>query len=168
MNRFRFSLLLASVIISLCASCKYSFTGISIPLSVQTFYVAPFDIQAPNAEPNLSQTFSDALRDKIQTESRLTQSEENPHVEFKGIISRYEISSVAPQPGELTAFNRLNVTVNVEYINIKEEEQSWKQNFSYFSDFESTDNFLDVQDQLIETINEQLVEDIFNKAFTNW
>ncbi len=150
------------------SSCKYSFTGISIPDNVKTFYVAPFEVEAPNAEPILSQTFSDALRDKIQTESRLNQSQTDPHCEFKGIISRYQVSSVAPKPGELTAFNRLDVTVSVEFINHKDESQSWKQTFPYFSDFASDENFLDIQDGLIETINEQLVEDIFNKAFTNW
>ncbi|MFT5764518.1 MAG: hypothetical protein ACI8X3_001949, partial [Saprospiraceae bacterium] len=69
---------------------------------------------------------------------------------------------------ELTAFNRLDVTVNVEFINNKDETQNWVQPFSYFSDFESDQNFLTVQDGLVETINNQLVEDIFNKAFTNW
>lgn len=150
------------------SSCKYSFTGISIPDNVKTFYVSPFDVEAPNAEPTISQTFSDALRDKIQIESRLNQSEVDPHCEFKGVITQFEVSSVAPQPGELTAFNRLDITVNVEFINHKDDTQSWKQSFPYFSDFASDVIFLDVQDDLIETINEQLVEDIFNKAFTNW
>ena len=149
-------------------SCKYSFTGISIPESVRTFYVTAFEISVPNAEPTLSQTFSDALRDKVQTQSRLTQSETDPHCEFKGAITRYQVSSVAPQPGELTAFNRLDVSVSVDFINHKDETQNWKQTFSYFSDFSSDQNFLSVQDGLIETINDQLVEDIFNKAFTNW
>ncbi len=150
------------------SACKYSFTGISIPPEVRTFYVAPFEVEALNAEPVLSQTFSDALRDKIQTESRLTQSQTDPHCEFKGVITRFDINSVAPQPGETVAFNRLDVTVNVEFINHRDESQSWKNNFSYFSDFPSEQNFLDLQDELITTINDQLVEDIFNKAFTNW
>lgn len=156
------------LLVSSFQSCKYSFTGISIPPEVRTFYVAPFVVEALNAEPVLSQTFSDALRDKIQTESRLTQNQTDPHCEFKGIITRYDINSVAPQPGETVAFNRLDVTVNVEFINNKDEEQSWKKNFSYFSDFPADQSFLTVQDDLITTINDQLVEDIFNKAFTNW
>jgi lipopolysaccharide assembly LptE-like protein len=165
--RFIFLLTCFSLVIG-NSSCKYSFTGIGIPADVRTFYVSPFEVTAANAEPILSQTFSDALRDKIQTESRLTQSETDPHCEFKGSITRYQVSSVAPQPGELTAFNRLDVTVNVDFINNKDETQSWKQSFSYFSDFSSDQNFLSIQDGLIETINNQLVEDIFNKAFTNW
>ncbi len=168
--KFQFFILyiLSSFAVLNLSACKYSFTGISIPDSVRTFYVAPFELNAPNAEPVLSQTFSDALRDKIQTESRLSQSETDPHCEFMGIISRFQISSVAPKPGELTAFNRLDISVSVEFINHKDDSQSWKHSFSYFSDFASDQNFLTIQDELIETINEQLVEDIFNKAFTNW
>jgi len=153
---------------------KQSMQIFNIRFSIYTFLclfligTSAFEVEALNAEPILSQTFSDALRDKIQTESRLNQSLVDPHCEFKGTIARYEVNSVAPQPGELTAFNRLDVTVSVEFINHKDETQSWKQTFPYFSDFASDENFLDIQDALIETINEQLVEDIFNKAFTNW
>lgn len=149
-------------------SCKYSFTGISIPQDVRTFYVAPYQLNTPNADPNLSQVFSDALRDKILRESRLNLTETDPDCEFSGVLTRYAISPVAPEPGEVTAFNRLDVTVNVEFINTKDEEQSFKKNFSYFAEFGSDQDFLAIQDDLVETVNEQLVEDIFNAAFTNW
>ncbi len=149
-------------------ACKYSFTGISIPPDVRTFYVAPYTIQTPNADPNLSQTFSDALRDKILRESRLSLSDTDPDCEFNGIITRYSISPVAPEPGEITAFNRLDVTVNMEFINSKDEAQSFEKNFSYFAEFGTDQDFLSIQDDLVETVNEQLVEDIFNAAFTNW
>jgi hypothetical protein len=149
-------------------SCRYSFTGISIPQDVRTFYVAPYQLQTPNADPNLSQTFSDALRDKILRESRLNLTDTDPDCEFIGLITRYSISPVAPEPGEVTAFNRLDVTVNMEFINSKDEEQSFKKNFSYFAEFGTSQDFLSIQDDLVETVNEQLVEDIFNAAFTNW
>ena len=39
---------------------------------------------------------------------------------------------------------------------------------SFFSDFESSQNLADVQDELIEAIFEQITEDIFNRAFSDW
>ncbi len=146
----------------------YSFKGTSISPDVNTFYVAPFDNIAPDAPPTLPITFSEALREKILNESRLIFDDEQPDVEFIGTITTWRVSSEAPQPGELVAFNRLTIGVRVEYINHRNEAENWKSNFSYFADYSADQNLLDVQDQLIEAINEELVNQIFNKAFTNW
>ncbi len=158
---------LVLLVLILYSGC-YSFKGTSISPDVKTFYVAPFDNNAPDAPPTLSIEFSEALREKILNESRLVLDDENPDVEFVGAITTWRVSSEAPKPGELVAFNRLTIGVRVEYINHRNEEENWKSNFSYFADFDANQNLLDVQDQLIEAINEELVNQIFNKAFTNW
>lgn len=149
-------------------SACYSFKGTSISPDIQTFYVAPFDNRAPDAPPTLPVDFSEALRLKILNESRLTFNDENPDVEFTGAIITWRVSSEAPKPGELVAFNRLTIGVQVSYINHHDEQENWKSNFTYFADYDVTQNLLDVQDQLIEVISEELVNQIFNKAFTNW
>ena len=163
-SALRIPLLLSLFLLSGC----YSFKGTSISPDVKTFYVAPFDNNAPDAPPTLPIEFSEALRAKILNESRLVLDEENPDVEFVGAITTWRVSSEAPKPGELVAFNRLTIGVRVEYINHRNEEENWKSNFAYFADYDATQNLLDVQDQLIEAINEELVNQIFNKAFTNW
>jgi len=162
---------LAAVLMTLLSGC-YSFRGISIDPSINTFYVANFEEQAPNAIQLLGQTFAEALRDKIRNESRLIYNDTDPDIEFKGTITTYRVTSEAPEPGETTSFNRLTVGVRVEYTNNQldedEEGQNWTSSFSFFQDFPSTTNILDVQQELLDAIIEQLVEDIFNRAFTNW
>ena len=37
-----------------------------------------------------------------------------------------------------------------------------------FSDFGSSVNLIDVQDDLIDAIQEEMIEKIFNKAFNDW
>jgi len=163
------NVLFAGLAVLLFSGC-YSFRGISIDPSINTFYVANFEEQAPNAIQLLGQTFAEALRDKIRTESRLLYNDTEPDIEFKGAITTYRVTSEAPEPGETTAFNRLTVGVRVEFINNQsdDEEDNWSSNFSYFQDFPSTQNILNVQQQLLDAIIEQMVEDIFNRAFTNW
>jgi len=146
----------------------YKFQGTSIPPEVETFFVERFDVRASNAIPTLGQTLAEALKDKIRAESRLTQTDTDPHIEFKGVVSDYRITAEAPQAGETTAFNRLSVTVAIEYIYNLDEEKGWKQNFTFFSDFASDDNLIDVQDQLLDDINNQMIEKVFNQAFNNW
>ena len=116
---------------------------------------------------NLEVQFAEALRDKVRLESRLKYDENDPNVEFSGAIQDFRVSSEAPLPGETSAFNRLTISVQINYRN-NVEDKEWQRSFSFFSNFPAEQDILSVQDQLITTINRQLVEDIFNAAFTDW
>ncbi len=168
MKYYAFFLLLFTL--QSCIPGLYKFNETSIDPNISTFYVNRFELRAPNAPPNLANTVQQALNQKIRQESRLDENQVNPDIEFSAVINTYRVSSEAPQAGELTAFNRLTIALQVEYTDnlSQDEKKNWKQNFSRFADFDATQNLLDVQDELIEVINEQLMEDIFNKAFTDW
>ena len=146
----------------------YSFRGISIPQEVRTFYIDEFENRAPNSPIDLGQILSEKLKEKVIRESRLTFNDENPDIEFVGTISRFYVSAQAPQPEETIAFNRLEISASITYQSNLDENNNWQSNFSFYQDYERDQNLLDIQDQLIEAINEQIVEDIFNRAFTNW
>jgi hypothetical protein len=146
----------------------YSFKGISIPPTIDTFFVENFENRANNAPATIDQTFSEALRTKIRNESRLSLIDQNPDIVFQGTISSYRVTSEAPQEGNTIAFNKLTINVQVEYINKSDEDENWQRSFSFFQDFESNADFASIQDELIESIFDQITEDIFNAAFTNW
>lgn len=148
-------------------SC-YTFTGISIPDEANTFSIEEFENRAFNAPPNIANTFSESLKDKIRNESKLTYAVSNGDIQFKGSVISFDVSSVAPTAGEVSAFSRLTITVSAEYDSMVEEDVGWKQNFSFFQDYGNEENLLDIQDGLITAIYDQILEDIFNKAFTNW
>ena len=167
-NKFLIILIFVGFSISFSSCFFYSFKGTSIPAEVDTYFVERFDVRASNAIPTLGQTLSEALKDKIRSESNLKQTETDPHIEFKGVVTDFYVSSEAPQAGETTAFNRLTITLSVEYIYTQDEEKNWKENFRSFSDFGSNVNLIDVQDELIDAIQEEMIEKIFNKAFNDW
>lgn len=146
----------------------YSFKGISIPPSINTFYVENFENRASNAPGTIDQVFSEALRTKIRNESKLTLVDQDPDIVFQGNISAYRITSEAPQEGNTISFNKLTINVQVEYINKANEKENWERGFSFFQDFASNADFTSIQDELIETIFNQITEDIFNASFTNW
>jgi hypothetical protein len=160
-----FIVLLAS---SLFIAGCYSLSGISIDPDVNTYYIEPFKNNARNVVPSLAPILTEDLKEKIRTESRLLYIEREPDIEFKGTVVDYRVTSEAPQAGELTAINRLTIVTAIEYINNKNEDKGWKQNFSFFFDFPSSTDLSSVQDEAIEAISDQLMEDIFNKAFTDW
>ncbi len=146
----------------------YSFQGISIPPDVNTFYIELFENQAPGAVPTLPRDFTERLKDKIRTESRLKYNDEDPDVEFTGAITEFRVSAEAPKADEQIGFNKLTIGVQVSFVNNKDEKANWKQQFSFEDFFGANDNLLDVQESLIENINKELVDRVFNRAFTNW
>ena len=160
--------LLMLIFISLLTGCTLSLKSSSIPPEVQTYYVGNFKLTALNAPATITQTFAESLKDKISKESRLKYTDTDPHIEFNGTVQGFNVSSVAPQPGETTAFNRLTINLSVEYTNNLDPKDQWTKSFSHFEDFPSDVNLLQVQDELITVIFNQILEDIFNQAFNNW
>jgi Lipopolysaccharide-assembly len=151
------------------ASC-YSFKGISIDPETKTFSVALFSNNAAAAPPTLAQSFTERLKDKIRNNTRLNLvNSENANLQYVGQITGYDVTAIAPQPGQTSAFNQLRISINVELTDTKNEKGSWKQVFTFQADFPGTAQLLTVQDQLIKQITDKILEDIFNKSFTeNW
>jgi hypothetical protein len=146
----------------------YSFKGISIPEDAETFYVAKFEDISDLQLPNYDIIFTELLKDKIRNESRLKWAEIDPDIEFKGKIIGFTVSSVAPEAGSVSAFNRLEVTIEVSYTNLKDESKNWTKRFSQFDNFDSQLNLLEATDDILPGINQLLLDYIFNAAFTDW
>ncbi len=153
----------------LFTSCKnYSFTGASISPEIKTVSIQFFPNRASIVQPSLSQTFTEKLRDKFVSETSLTLTQETGDLNFDGAITDYNVQPTAIQGNDNAALNRLTITVNVKFTNAKEPKNDFDQNFSRYADFASTVNLSSVEQDLITQINQQLVDDIFNKAVINW
>lgn len=155
------------ILVTFFTSC-YSFRGTSIPTNVNTFYVENFEVETYDAPYTASQVFTEKLKAKVRNESRLLYTEIDPDVEFRGRITGFRVSPVAPQNDQVPTANRLEITISVSYIDNLVEKNKWTSNFTFFKDFDQNQNLLDVRDVLSESIFDQLTEDIFNKAFSNW
>jgi hypothetical protein len=150
--------------------CKvtYSFSGVNISPEVETYSVEYFPNRAPIVQAQLSQLFTDALMDKIQANTSLTLSNDGGDVHFSGEITNYETRPTAITGQETAARNRLTITVRVKYINEVEPELDYDTSFSRYEDYDASQNLTDVENELIELIVENLIEDIFNRAFVSW
>lgn len=153
-------------------SCKisYSFTGASISPDIKTVSIKTFQNNAPLAQPTLSQSFTESLKDIFITQTNLTLIEKGGDLQFEGKITGYNVTPVAIQGNQVStaSLNRLTITVLVKFINTKDEKQNFEQSFSRFADFDASKNLASVENELIKDINSQLSQDIFNRAVTNW
>lgn len=163
----RIALSILGICLALCTSC-YTLNGISIPDNINTYTIGEIKILPSNAPPLIDQIFADDLRQKINSQTKLTQNNQDPDVEFSGEITQYKLEFLAPTATQLSSLNRLKVTINIEYTNNVDEEGSWKQAFTQNFDFSADQELLSIQDQAIAEIYEQIIEQIFNKSFANW
>lgn len=150
------------------SGCKYSFTGASISPEVQTVSVDFFQNNAPLAPPTLSQKFTEALKDIFISQTSLTLVAKNGDLHFEGYIKDYRAEPIAIQASQVAASNRLTITVAVRYTNSKDDTQDFESSFSRFQDYDASQPLTAVEDALIESVNNQLVQDVFNKSVGNW
>ena len=163
-----FTFYLLPLLSTSCKTNRYSFTGASISPDVKTVSVQYFPNYAPLVQPALSQSFTEALKDKFLSETGLSLINKNADLNFSGSITGYSVQPIAIQGNEKAALNRLTITINVKFTNQKDEKQNFETPFSRYTDYESSFNLSSVEMSLIKEINNQLVQEIFNKAVVNW
>lgn len=161
-------------LVVLCSlGCSYKFNGATIPLDMKSVNVAFFENNAALVDPTLSNTFTEALRDRIRTQSRLSVTQSEGQGKFEGKIVDYDIKPIAIQDNAkpIAGANRLTITVSVVYTNRVKgfEKQSFTQTFSAFTDFSLAGQSLASQQaSLNKKVITQLTENIFNQAFAQW
>ncbi|NND77182.1 MAG: LptE family protein [Flavobacteriales bacterium] len=146
----------------------YSFTGASIHPDAKTFSVKYFAVNAPLADPNYGQILSESLKDLLLSQTRLDLQKEDGDIQYEGYVKNYVVTTSQASGNETASLNRLTITLNVKYTNTLDEEQNFESSFSRFVDFNSSDDFASLEQGLIEEINEQLIQDIFDKSLGNW
>lgn len=150
--------------------CKvsYSFSGVNISPEVLTYSVRYFPNRAPIVQAQLSQLFTEALMDQIEANTSLDLSTGGGDVDFSGEITNYATRPTAITGNETAARNRLTITVRVKYTNLKDPDLDYDTSFSRFEEYDASLNLTEVEDDLIKVIVENLIEDIFNRAFISW
>ena len=170
--KIRNSILLLTVVLvaTIFTACKisYSFTGAVPMVGVKTFSVYYFPNRARLVNPNLSQSFTDGLQEKLIKQTSLSQISENGDLEFSGQMTEYDVKPMNIQQGDLAALNRLTISVKVKFVNNKDHEQDWEKTFTEYEDFESTQSLSNVEDGLVTEIIKKLTDDIFNASLANW
>ena len=76
------------------AGCSYNFKGASIPANMKTINIRFFENRAPLVVPTLAQTFTEALKERIRTQSRLSITQNDADAIMEGRITGYDLRPV--------------------------------------------------------------------------
>ena len=159
------------LIILLLSSCtiSYKFNGASINYNlIKTISVSDFPIRAALVYPPLSEVFTNSLKDAYTQQTALQMVDVNGDLQVEGEITGYDLSPQAVGTDAYATMTRLTITVKVRFTNTKEPQYDFDRTFSAYQDFSSTQMLTDVQDGLIETSTDELVDLIFNATVANW
>ncbi|WKN31133.1 LptE family protein [Porifericola rhodea] len=176
LNKAYWNYLLICVLALFCQACGvYSFSGASLSPEVKTISIQNFFNDSGGGPANISQVFTENIKDYYQQNTNLTLIDENGDLLLEGNITRYDFTPVAPRSSgsnevaDVASLMRLNITVNVTYINTTDDEFNFdNRSFSFFSDFNAEQDPSSVEDELIEEIFDQIIFDIFNASVANW
>jgi hypothetical protein len=145
----------------------YSFTGATIEGKTMNMHV--LENRARNVVPSLSPTLTSKIKSRILSQTGLSPvNTETADYDMTGKITGYEVTISGVQNTQQASQNRLTISVEITFKNRKNPKGDFVQTFSRFADFPASQTLQAVESQLIETIGNQLADDIFNKAFVNW
>ncbi len=167
--------LLAIIICSLllftfsCSTCKYGFRDTSpIPEEVKTFRVNPLENRATYVNTQLAPQLTEKLKQKIINTTRLKQTNnDDAHYDISGYVSQYFTTTVGITNNE-AGTNRLTVGFHLIFKNTLDDKKSQEADITRSFDFPATQTLAQAEAVLTTDIIRNIVDEIFNKIFSNW
>jgi len=160
--------IILSLAFSSSCSVKYSFTGAAIPPDVKSVSVHFFRNIAPLVNPKLSDQFTEALKNKLMSETRLRLTSGNADLTFEGEIVGYDVTYQGVQANETAGLNKLTITMKLRYTNSKEPNKSFEKTFSSSATYPSSSSLDGVEDGLVTQIDNEILNQMFNATVADW
>lgn len=151
------------------ATCKYGFRDSSpIPPEVKTFRVNYLENKAQYVNTQLSPQLTEKLKQKIINTTRLRQTnDDDAHYDISGYVSQYYPTTVGISNGQASG-NRLTVGFHLVFKNKFDEKKNIEADISRNFDFPASQSLSQAEASLNTEIIRNLVDEIFNKIFSNW
>ncbi|GAB1857321.1 LptE family protein [Flavobacteriaceae bacterium MHTCC 0001] len=166
MKNLKHHILIVILLLTLGCRAKYSVENY-VTGDATNFQVNLFKNNAAVVEPGLHQNFTKTLQDVIRDHTGLVLVNSNADLLYEGEIVEYRISPTTPTTENITAMNRLIITVNVHFIN-KNKAELQKQ-FSSFYDYPRDQQLVgDLKATVHEEIFHRLTQEILFTSLDNW
>ncbi|MFH5832805.1 LPS assembly lipoprotein LptE [Halalkalibaculum sp. DA3122] len=163
-------LMLCILPFSLAGCYSYSFTGTSIPEGVNSIYIPFFADQSNSSIGNLSDQLNQVLIERFvnQTRLQLANSRSDADAVLEGQIINYTNQPFSVTGEEETSQNQVTVTVRATYQYTSEEQPEWNQQFSGQATYDPNENPIEGEEIAAAEAIEQVVNNMFNDAVSDW
>lgn len=151
------------------STCKYGFKDTApIPEEVKTFRVNYLENKAQYVNTQLSPQLTEKLKQKILNTTRLHQTNnDDAHYDISGYVSQYYTSTIGISGGNTTT-NRLTVGFHLVFKNTLDDKKDFESDLTRTFDFQGNMSLTEAEASLNNDIVKNVVDEIFNKIFSNW
>jgi len=162
------TLLLLIVISSGCF--RYGFTGTSIPEDVNSIFLPFFADQSGGSIGDLSDRLNEILINRFieQTRLNLANSRSEADAVIEGAIVSYDNQPFSATGDERANQNEVTINVRATYQFNNREKPEWTTIFTGKSTFDPNDDPIEGETTAAVEALEQVVNNIFNDAVSDW
>jgi len=164
--RLKFFIFIA---VFLLCSCRYSFTGASVPPHLKTIAITLFDDQSGYGRATLREELTKRVVERFIQDNTLKIADRNTaNSILEGVIISVQDNPVVVGTGERVKKSRLTITVKVTFYDMVKGVKVWEKTFSNWGEYELEG---DIQQNLqsgIQQAIEKLSEDILLATVSNW
>jgi hypothetical protein len=152
-----------------CATCKYSTRDTApIPPEIKNFRVNYFENKARYVNPQLTPAITEAVKQKIIGQTRLTQTNnDDANYDISGYLSDYSVTTTGIS-GQTASTDRLNVTFHLIFKDALDNTKNFEADISSNYDFSAQLTLEQAESSLTPQIVKNVTDGIFNKIFSNW
>ena len=151
------------------SSCGiYSMSGINIPEDVETISVSFFPNDADIVNPQLSQLFTESLKDKWQNETKLDLIPNGGDFQFSGSIVDYKVIAANIQDNTTSSSSKFVISIKVDFVCEKHPDLNFSKIFPSDEVFDASRSFESVENEMTQIVVDEIIQDIFNKTALVW
>lgn len=164
-------LLLAFVFGLATAGCGYyGFTGASIPQEYETIAIVPVEDATANPFGNLDNELTELLTERFveRTRLRLETNENEADVVLAARLNEYRNEPTAVSGDERATLNRVRINAAVRYYENGSSEDLLNDTFSNSEEYDPTQSGVNGERQAANATLENIADDIFSNATSNW
>lgn len=163
-------LLVLSVSLFLGGCLRYSFTGASIPPGVNTIFIPFFPDQSNSGLGDLSDRLNQTLINRFVNQSKLqlANSETNADAVLDGVITSYSNRPFSIGGDEQSNQNEVTISVRGTFKYASDDEAEWSKSFTGKFTYDPAENPIEGESNAANGALEQIANNMFNDAVSNW
>jgi len=167
-NKLKF---IAIGLLFVCTSCmSYSFTGTSIPNDVNTVYIPFFPDNSQSGLGDLSDRLYNAIVNRFVNQSRLSLNNEEESADswMEGAIQSYRNRPFSVGGDEQANLNEIQIVVRATFQFANSDEPIYSKSFTGTATYDVLDNPVDGELDAAAEALQQIANNAFNDAVSNW
>lgn len=151
-------------------SCRYSFTGASVPSHLRTIAITTFIDRSGSGEPDIGNKITNQLIQKFINDNTLQVTDRlNSDCILEGTVTSLTETPAVFSGNETITAQRITISVHVTYKDLIKRQTIFERDFSNYTDYKlDSSNIINARKSAIDETIDKITEDILLGVVSNW